>query len=74
MLGCCEPPFPAVWAAYSRAVKCPKAIVITNACALGGQLVLHDKALAGNPYDGRTLGGVIGKRFDNVQNLSHFQD
>ena len=34
-------------------------IVTTNACAPGGQFVLHAKALPGNPYDGHTLGSVI---------------
>jgi IS5 family transposase len=39
---------------------CVKAsIVTTNACAPGGQFVLHAKALPGNPYDGHTLGSVI---------------
>ena len=31
----------------------------TNACAPGGQFVLHAAALPGNPYDGHTLRAVI---------------
>jgi transposase, IS5 family len=31
----------------------------TDACAPGGQFVLHAKALPGNPYDGHTLAVVI---------------
>ena len=38
-------------------VKAP--IVTTDACAPGGQFVLHAKALPGNPYDGHTLGSAI---------------
>jgi IS5 family transposase len=34
-------------------------IVTTNACAPGGQFVLHATALPGNPYDGHTLRAVI---------------
>jgi len=34
-------------------------IVTTNACAPGGQFVLHAKTLPGNPYDGHTLGSII---------------
>jgi transposase, IS5 family len=44
-------------APYEFGVKA--SIVTTNACAPGGQFVLHAKALPGNPYDGHTLGGVI---------------
>jgi IS5 family transposase len=44
-------------APYEFGVKAP--IVTTNACAPGGQFVLHAKALPGNPYDGHTLGSVI---------------
>ncbi len=42
---------------YEFGVKA--SIVTTNACAPGGQFVLHAKALPGNPYDGHTLGSVI---------------
>jgi IS5 family transposase len=42
------------------------ALVTTNACAPGGQFVLHAKALPGNPYDGHTLGAVI----DNTEKLT----
>ena len=34
-------------------------IVTTNACAPGGQFVLHAKSLPGNPYDGHTLRAAI---------------
>ena len=44
-------------APYEFGVKA--SIVTTNACAPGGQFVLHAKALPGNPYDGHTLGSVI---------------
>jgi IS5 family transposase len=44
-------------APYEFGVKA--SIVTTNACAPGGQFVLHAKALPGNPYDGHTLGNVI---------------
>ena len=44
-------------APYEFGVKA--SIVATNACAPGGQFVLHAKALPGNPYDGHTLGNVI---------------
>jgi transposase, IS5 family len=44
-------------APYEFGVKA--SIVTTNACAPGGQFVLHAKALPGNPYDGHTLGDVI---------------
>jgi transposase, IS5 family len=44
-------------APYEFGVKA--SIVTTNARALGGQFVLHAKALPGNPYDGHTLGDVI---------------
>src|SRR5215468_4593881 len=44
-------------APYEFGVKA--SIVTTNARAPGGQLVLHAKALPGNPYDGHTLGAVI---------------
>ena len=43
-------------APYEFGVKA--SIVTTNACAPGGQFVLHAKALPGNP-DGHTLGSVI---------------
>jgi hypothetical protein len=41
-------------------------IVTTNARAPGGQLVLHARALPGNPYDGHTLRDVI----DDTQKLT----
>jgi len=44
-------------APYEFGVKA--SIVTTNACAPGGQFVLHAKALPGNPYDGHTLALVI---------------
>ena len=44
-------------APYEFGVKA--SIVTTNACAPGGQFVLHAKALPGNPYDGHTLGSII---------------
>ena len=44
-------------APYEFGVKA--SIVTTNACAPGGQFVLHAKVLPGNPYDGHTLGNVI---------------
>jgi len=44
-------------APYEFGVKL--SIVITNACAPGGQFVLQAKALPGNPYDGHTLGAAI---------------
>src|SRR5471032_326698 len=44
-------------APYEFGVKA--SIVTTNARAPGGQFVLHDKALPGNPYDGHTLREVI---------------
>src|ERR1700754_331552 len=44
-------------APYEFGVKV--SIVTTNACAPGGQFVLHAKALPGNPYDGHTLAAVI---------------
>ena len=44
-------------APYEFGVKV--SIVTTNACAPGGQFVLHAKALPGNPYDGHTLRAVI---------------
>ena len=44
-------------APYEFGVKA--SIVTTNACAPGGQFVLHAKALPGNPYDGHTLAVVI---------------
>jgi transposase, IS5 family len=44
-------------APYEFGVKA--SIVTTNACAPGGQFVLHAKALPGNPYDGHTLAAVI---------------
>jgi transposase, IS5 family len=44
-------------APYEFGVKA--SIVTTNACAPGGQFVLHAKALPGNPYDGHTLGAVV---------------
>ena len=43
---------------YEFGVKA--SIVTTNARAPGGQFVLHATALPGNPYDGHTLGAVIG--------------
>jgi transposase, IS5 family len=51
-------------APYEFGVKA--SIVTTNACAPGGQFVLHAKALPGNPYDGHTLGAVI----DNTEKLT----
>jgi IS5 family transposase len=45
-------------APYEFGVKV--SIVTTNACAPGGQFVLHAKALPGNPYDGHTLRAAIG--------------
>lgn len=36
-------------------------IVTTNRRCKGGQFVLHAKACPGNPYDGHTLGSVIGE-------------
>ena len=44
-------------APYEFGVKA--SIVTTNACAPGGQFVLHAKALPGNPYDGHTLAVVV---------------
>jgi transposase, IS5 family len=44
-------------APYAFGVKV--SIVTTNACAPGGQFVLHAKALPGNPYDGHTLRAAI---------------
>ena len=44
-------------APYEFGVKV--SIVTTNACAPGGQFVLHAAALPGNPYDGHTLRAVI---------------
>src|SRR6201989_981723 len=44
-------------APYEFGVKA--SIVTTNACAPGGQFLLHAKALPGNPYDGHTLRAVI---------------
>ena len=44
-------------APYEFGVKV--SIVTTNACAPGGQFVLHAKALPGNPYDGHTLRAAI---------------
>ena len=44
-------------APYEFGVKV--SIVTTNACAPGGQFVLHAKALPGNPYDGHTLRTAI---------------
>ena len=44
-------------APYEFGVKA--SIVTTNACAPGGQFVLHAKTLPGNPYDGHTLGSII---------------
>jgi IS5 family transposase len=46
-------------APYEFGVKA--SIVTTNARARGGQFVLHARALPGNPYDGHTLGAVIGR-------------
>ena len=40
-------------APYELGVKV--SIATTNACAPGGQFVLHAAALPGNPYDGHTL-------------------
>jgi len=51
-------------APYEFGVKA--SIVTTNACAPGGQFVLHAEALPGNPYDGHTLGAVI----DNTEKLT----
>src|SRR5476651_118416 len=44
-------------APYEFGVKV--SIVTTNACAPGGQFVLHATALPGNPYDGHTLRAAI---------------
>ena len=44
-------------APYEFGVKA--SIVTTNGCPPGGQFVLHARSLAGNPYDGHTLGAVI---------------
>ncbi len=44
-------------APYEFGVKI--SIVTTNACAPGGQFVLHTAALPGNPYDGHTLRTAI---------------
>src|SRR5471032_1269374 len=44
-------------APYEFGVKV--SVVTTNACAPGGQFVLHAKALPGNPYDGHTLRSAI---------------
>jgi len=44
-------------APYEFGVKV--SIVTTNACAPGGQFVLHAAALPGNPYDGHTLRAAI---------------
>ena len=44
-------------APYEFGVKV--SVVTTNACAPGGQFVLHAAALPGNPYDGHTLRAAI---------------